>query len=162
MASRVKKAAPVSGVYAIRCLVNGKIYVGSAADLVGRIGEHKAQLRRGDHFMLPRLQQDWCAYGEEAFVFYEQPVAGGKSERRRFERALILAWESLEHLKGYNKMVGDSWGPEASIRNTEDKLVHYRKFTRLPDCEREAPMAYGYVTTFARARPQRTGLQPSW
>lgn len=159
---RFKKAPRVAGVYAIRCLVNGKIYVGSAADLVKRIGEHKAQLRRGDHFLLPRLQQDWNTYGEGAFVFYEQPVAGGRTERRRFEHELILAWECLEHLNGYNKMAGGNWGPEASIRNSEDKWVQYSKFCRLPGVEREEPMAFDYVNTFVRERPTRASLQPRW
>lgn len=150
MASRTKNAKPVSGVYAIRCLANGKIYVGSSADLNKRIGEHKARLRAGDHFHLPRLQQDWVAFGAGAFVFYEQPVKGSVATRRRFERMLILAWDALEHLNGYNKMVGGRWGPEASIRNTEDKLVRYRKFCRLPSSEREKPMVRDYVSTFVR------------
>lgn len=162
MTGRSKGAAPVSGVYVIRCLVNGRLYVGSAADLKRRIGEHKALLRRGGHFHLPRLQQDWDVFGASAFAFYEQPVTGNMTAYRRFERMLILAWDALEHLSGYNKMVGGSWGPEASIRNTEDKLVRYGKFCRLSWVVRESPMTRDYVNTFSSARPTKSSDSSWW
>jgi hypothetical protein len=55
-----------SGIYQIRCLVNGKIYVGSAVDLHDRWIGHRNSLRRGEH-RNPHLQNAWNLYGEANF-----------------------------------------------------------------------------------------------
>lgn len=57
-----------SGVYQIRCLPNGKIYIGSTVDLRARWLSHRRRLRRGDHCN-PYLQQAWNKYGERNFEF---------------------------------------------------------------------------------------------
>jgi len=57
-----------SGVYRIRCLPTGKIYVGSAVDLYERWYEHRRNLRRGNHINA-HLQAAWNKYGEENFEF---------------------------------------------------------------------------------------------
>lgn len=58
----------VSGVYQIRCIATGKIYVGSAVDLRKRWGQHVRRLRRGKH-RNKHLQHAWNKYGEAAFEF---------------------------------------------------------------------------------------------
>lgn len=57
-----------SGVYQIRCLPNGKIYIGSTVDLRARWASHRWRLRRGNHCN-PYLQQAWRKYGEDNFEF---------------------------------------------------------------------------------------------
>ncbi len=57
-----------SGVYQIRCLPTGKIYVGSTVDLRHRWEQHYRELRRGDHHN-HHLQNGWDKYGEENFEF---------------------------------------------------------------------------------------------
>lgn len=58
----------VSGIYAIRNTVNGKVYVGSAGKIKARFVVHRSQLNRGVH-PNEKLQRAWIKYGAAAFVF---------------------------------------------------------------------------------------------
>jgi group I intron endonuclease len=53
-------------VYAIRCTVNGRAYVGRTRDLRARMGHHWTELARGVHYNR-LLQADWDTYGAGAF-----------------------------------------------------------------------------------------------
>lgn len=57
-----------SGIYQIRNLINGKIYVGSAVNIKRRWGEHKKELRKNKHCN-SYLQNAWNKYREENFIF---------------------------------------------------------------------------------------------
>src|SRR5688500_12196815 len=56
------------GIYAIRNLVTGKVYVGSAQNIRRRHGEHQRMLRRGAHEN-PLLQKAWNKHGTDALAF---------------------------------------------------------------------------------------------
>jgi hypothetical protein len=56
------------GAYCVRNVVNGKALVGVARDVPGKLNSHRAQLRMHAH-RNAALQQDWDAFGSEAFVF---------------------------------------------------------------------------------------------
>jgi group I intron endonuclease len=56
------------GIYKITNTVNGKIYVGSSVDTVGRFNVHRSDLRANKHGN-SYLQNAWNKYGESAFVF---------------------------------------------------------------------------------------------
>lgn len=58
----------LSGIYQIRCVPTGKIYVGSAVDLRERWRHHVGALRRGTHGNR-YLQLAWNEHGEESFEF---------------------------------------------------------------------------------------------
>lgn len=58
----------IAGVYQIRCLPTGKVYIGSAVNLGRRWQQHRSSLRRGEHGN-PYLQQAWMKYGEDQFEF---------------------------------------------------------------------------------------------
>lgn len=58
----------VSGIYAILNTLNGKVYVGSAANFALRWHEHRYFLNKGTHHS-QRLQNAWVKYGAAAFVF---------------------------------------------------------------------------------------------
>jgi group I intron endonuclease len=57
-----------SGVYAIENAINGKVYVGSSVDVLGRCREHRRLLLLGKHTNR-HLQFSWTKYGGEAFRF---------------------------------------------------------------------------------------------
>lgn len=57
-----------SGVYEIRCSVNGKVYIGSAINLRRRKWTHWSELRNNRHHSR-HLQSAWNKYGEAAFTF---------------------------------------------------------------------------------------------
>src|SRR3546814_7356137 len=57
-----------SGIYQIRNLRNGKLYIGSARDLKQRRATHFKLLGENRHHCR-HLQAAWNKYGAEAFVF---------------------------------------------------------------------------------------------
>jgi len=59
---------PNSGVYLIRCIANGKEYVGSSQNMRTRKLAHFADLRAGRHAN-PKIQAAFDKYGEDFFVF---------------------------------------------------------------------------------------------
>jgi group I intron endonuclease len=66
---QVNKIPPqLSGVYQIRCIPTGKIYIGSAVNLRCRFSQHLRSLQRGNH-RNGYLQQAWSKYGSEGFEF---------------------------------------------------------------------------------------------
>jgi hypothetical protein len=56
------------GIYQIKNLASGKIYIGRSADLNGKINSERFQLRNNMH-MNRELQGDFNALGEEKFAF---------------------------------------------------------------------------------------------
>lgn len=57
------------GVYQIRNLVDGKVYIGSTIDAFSsRWGHHRGRLRVKAHCN-PKLQNAWNKHGEKCFVF---------------------------------------------------------------------------------------------
>lgn len=57
-----------SGIYQIRNLVNGKVYVGSAKKFKTRWGKHKSSLNLNKHHS-KHLQSAWNKHGANNFVF---------------------------------------------------------------------------------------------
>jgi len=57
-----------SGIYQIRNLITGDLYIGQSINLMNRKGQHFSCLRlnRNNH---PHLQNAFNKYGEENFVF---------------------------------------------------------------------------------------------
>ncbi len=63
-----KKALTTMGVYQVRNLVNGKIFVGSSKNIPARINRHKFELRYGSE-NVAELQDDYNKYGEDKFIY---------------------------------------------------------------------------------------------
>lgn len=57
-----------SGIYLIKHIISGRLYVGSALSIPRRILEHRRDLRAGRH-VNRRLQNAWNKYGPDAFDF---------------------------------------------------------------------------------------------
>lgn len=58
----------VTGVYAIKCTANGRVYIGQSINMGRRIGEHFSDLRNGGHHN-KKIQEDYDRYGEGAFDY---------------------------------------------------------------------------------------------
>jgi len=93
---REDTAVPVSGIYWIRNLNNGKIYVGSSQDARHRWFEHKCDLRKDRHHN-SILQKSWRKHGETAFEF----------------ELLMTCHPSM--LEWYEQQFLDQWKPEYNI-----------------------------------------------
>lgn len=77
----------VSGIYMIANTVNGRVYVGKAADMRTRCMAHRCLLNAGTHHA-EQLQRDWQELGEEAFAFVAVTECG-PSEASRIETDCI-------------------------------------------------------------------------
>jgi group I intron endonuclease len=65
---RPKPRTKYIGVYAIRHVASGRMYIGGSTDITGRRTHHRFTLRRGTH-KTKALQELWDAHGESAFEF---------------------------------------------------------------------------------------------
>jgi group I intron endonuclease len=58
----------ISGIYVIICLINNKMYVGSAVNIRLRWNYHKSMLNLNEHFN-KHLQAAWNKYESDNFIF---------------------------------------------------------------------------------------------
>jgi len=77
-----------SGIYQIKNLINGKVYIGQAKQLATRAMQHERSLNSQKHDN-KHLQAAWNFYGSDAFEFTVLQVVEGKAERDVAEQALI-------------------------------------------------------------------------
>lgn len=63
-----KQRAPDMGIFQIRNLENGRVYIGRAMDLNGKLNSEKFQLKNDMH-MNRELQGDFNELGENGFSF---------------------------------------------------------------------------------------------
>jgi len=56
------------GIYQIRNLINGNLYVGSTNKLRKRANQHRYELEHSKHYS-PYLQKAWKKHGQQCFVF---------------------------------------------------------------------------------------------
>lgn len=90
----------VSGVYAIICLVDDKLYIGSSYQARVRCLTHRNLLRKGAHHNI-HLQRAWNKYGESSFVFslIEQVAPDRLLEREQY---WIDFHGCCNDMRGYN------------------------------------------------------------
>ena len=104
-------------IYAIKCLVNGKAYIGcTAGSLAKRMREHRCLLRAGKH-KCSALQSDWKSYGEGAFfAFTHQGLSAPTLEEKRVAE---IRWmrEYAAHGLLYNEHIISFRPCDEAIRN---------------------------------------------
>lgn len=91
------------GVYAIRHVASGKMYIGSAFNIFRRWREHRSRLSRGKHENR-YLQNAWDKHGPDAFVFEVLQVIEGQADTLRAEQ------ESLDHFRPWRRIAGYNIG----------------------------------------------------
>ncbi len=103
-----KQTVQPMGVYQIKNLKNGKLFVGSSTDLRGKINRDKFQLKSGLH-MNRQLQEDFRENGEDGFSFdildYLKPKEDLSFDYKEELKLLEEMWlEKLQPYgeKGYN------------------------------------------------------------
>jgi DNA-binding HxlR family transcriptional regulator len=64
-----KMNPPKGGVFQIKNLVNGKLYVGSWPNIEGRINRDRMILNMNGHVSEKELQEEWNEFGEKNFEF---------------------------------------------------------------------------------------------
>jgi group I intron endonuclease len=98
----------LSGVYCIKCIVNGKVYVGSAIKFKQRIGEHIRTLKAGIHHS-KYVQRAWKKHGPESFRFFILEVTTSE---------LLISCEQkwIDELQAANREYGYNSCPIAGNR----------------------------------------------
>lgn len=101
-----KDKPPAMGVFAVRNLPQGKVWVGTSLNLPGAINRLRFELTHGSHRNVPALQEDWNRLGAEAFAFevldvLEPPEEPGTADPSEELRVLEALW--LERLRPYGE-----------------------------------------------------------
>ena len=103
-----KQTIQPMGVYQIRNMINGKIFLGSSKDLKGIINRNRFQLKSGLH-VNKQLQRDFNEVGESNFSFeildYLKPKDGLEVDYTEELQMLEEMWvDKLQPYdeKGYN------------------------------------------------------------
>lgn len=91
---------PGAGVYVISNTQTGKVYVGSAVNVVKRFYGHREGLRKGVHAN-QLLQRAWIKYGEGAFTFQVVERTAARDLIAR-EQVWLDALRGCEREFGYN------------------------------------------------------------
>ncbi len=89
-----------SGIYAILNRISGKVYIGSAACLKGRICQHRFNLKRGTHDN-SYLQRSWNTHGPDTFSFLIVEECE-KSKLQEREGHWMALTGCTERAAGYN------------------------------------------------------------
>lgn len=107
--NQYKQTLPTMGIYQIKNLVNGKIFIGSAKNLHGKSNSYKFQLDSGLHINR-ELQEDYAKYREKNFTFEVLDTLDAKDDPSyKYDndlKTLEDLWiEKLQPFgeKGYNK-----------------------------------------------------------
>lgn len=101
----------MQGIYAIRNIHTGRVYIGASTYFSTRWSSHKCDLRGGRHAN-KLLQADWNHYGEESFLFeVVEKISMGYYPLQPDERRRLLAAERawIHHHKDciYNLLIGN-------------------------------------------------------
>jgi len=100
----MKNAMKICGIYGIKNLSNGKIYIGQSLDVKSRKRKHFAALTRGDHTN-EHLQRAFSIYGKDNFEFHVlEEVSEAMLDIR--ESAWIAYYKTNQYQFGYNMDTG--------------------------------------------------------
>lgn len=92
----------MSGVYALRNTIDGRIYVGSTTRAMRtRWAEHRKALRKGDHHSI-FLQRAWIKHGELSFTFFVIEVVLDAAKILEREQFWLDHFQSSQKTNGYN------------------------------------------------------------
>lgn len=91
----------ISGIYQIRNVETGKVYVGSSNNIPNRWRWHKDALRRGVHHSR-YLQNAWNKYGAEKFVFEEIQEVKNVLHLEATEQTYLNYYQAGNNIRCYN------------------------------------------------------------
>lgn len=116
------------GIYLIRNLINGKVYIGKSNNIYRRIQAHihglntKNLKRENEHFI-----NSWYKYGKNSFEYIILEECSFE-ELKEKELYYILQYNSLNRDKGYNFRLDSESGmiPLESTRKKYSEALHRR------------------------------------
>lgn len=91
----------MQGIYHIKNLATGRLYIGSSCNVEARVSRHKVLLRSGKHWAR-RLQNSWNKRGENSFEF--KLVEEVADSIFLLAREQFWIWRTEAHKNGYNTL----------------------------------------------------------
>lgn len=122
----IKEKLPITGIYAIKNKINGKVYVGSSSDIKYRWKSHLNSLKRNKSNK--KLQNAWNKYGKKNFTFEILKVLPkdiSTCDLEFYEEIYIGILNSVDC--GYNVRGHASSNKGMKILNTENMIKASRK-----------------------------------
>lgn len=120
------KRKRICGIYAIQCLVGGRIYIGQSNNIYRRFVKHKQDLRESAHFNIV-LQRFYNKFGENSFKFSIISIVP-EIELDFWETFFIRAFDSIRN--GFNFNEGGRHGMkrfrEFNIQGPDGKIYHFK------------------------------------
>lgn len=111
------------GIYSIKNIINGKIYIGQSVDIKSRIRNHKWALRHNRHEN-DHLQKSFNKYGESGFIF-DMICECEEQELDNMERFYIKLYNCIDPNFGYNSETGGNlnkhWSEELHTKMSEKR-----------------------------------------
>ena len=92
----------ICGIYMIKNIVNGKVYIGKSFDIKKRWSNHKYELNKGIH-VNNHLQNAWNKYGENSFEF---SIIEECNEDNLSNKEIYWIKETDAYHNGYNQTEG--------------------------------------------------------
>ena len=142
--------ARVRGIYAIKNIVSGRVYVGSSNDIAYRFRKHRAQLNGGYHSSL-RFQASWDKHGQDAFTFTILEVVEQRSDLLVREQHWIDALDATNPDRGLN-VRGTAEGT-LGFRHTPDAVARIKAAAT---GRKHTPEARAKMSAIRKRGPKRT------
>lgn len=131
-------------IYALKCLLNGYVYVGCTKGKISkRMREHRCLLNKGVH-KSTKLQSDWKAYGPDHFAIIDLerlPPDSSLDDKRQAELKWMKIYEDrselynlylvsfrpieegrLRGVENSRNSIGKRWSPEANLKRRLSQL----------------------------------------
>lgn len=125
----------ISGIYAIRHVDSGKIYIGSAVNFFNRWRGHRFHLNRGTHSNR-RLQGAWNKYGSDAFVFEILEVIEDLTKLVEVEQDYLDAFDAATRGVGYN--LSPTAGSCIGVRHSAERRARLSEIKKNQSAETRA------------------------
>jgi group I intron endonuclease len=114
------------GIYQIRCIPTGKVYIGSAVDIPARWRRHRHALSRGAHHSV-HLQRAWQKHGADQFAFEVLEAVVDKDKLVRVEQEWLDRIRPFDEANGFNispiagSKLGIRLSPEARAKMAAER-----------------------------------------
>ena len=105
------------GIYQIRNLVNGKVYIGSAKNMGYRWRIHRRDLGKQKHHS-PHLQKAWEKHGPGGFVFEVLQLVEDVGDLIRLEQEWLDKVRPFDKDRGYN--ISPTAGSNLGLKRSEE------------------------------------------
>ena len=144
-----------AGMYCLLNRINGKRYVGQAANIYKRCQQHRSELREGMASNL-LMRRDAALHGMDAFFFVLRLDGVADLARPRqmdkIEVWFVIQFRSHDERLGYNLEAGHHRTTGAMFRDRERKLMrgNSRKYALLPGVDMYDPIHPALLSSWVR------------